>query len=445
VLPALGEVEVEQAIVDDLVNRVPVKAIDLPPAAALKQDPRMAEVLARYVHGLVQRPEEGMVVADESWRWRISVDALRRIVDDVRREQPPHGTGRERVRARTVSLLQRQAEARRGDSPSEAWLRKMARHPSVKAFLDHAWPEITAEQVVFTLWSDPAALAAAAEGILTPAEQTTLRWNRPPRTVKAAKWSAADAVLIDEAAGLIDRLPSYGHVVVDEAQDLSPMQCRVIARRSEHGSITLLGDLAQGTAPWAARDWPETLAHLGKPQARVVPLTTGFRVPGAVVELANRLLASLDVAVPEAVSLRHDGWLAVEEAPDLDSATVAQVEAALRHEGSIAVIAADHAVPRLTAALTAAGIAVAEPEAEERVTVLPATLAKGLEYDHVIVVEPADIIDAEPRGLNRLYVVLTRAVSRLAVVHHRPLPAALSSREERAPASPAACERSLTI
>ncbi len=80
-------------------------------------------------------------------------------------------------------------------------------------------------------------------------------WDRPPRTVKTAKWSAADTVLIDEAAGLIDRLASFGHVVVDEAQDLSPMQCRLIARRSEHGSITLLGDLAQGTAPWAARDW----------------------------------------------------------------------------------------------------------------------------------------------------------------------------------------------
>src|SRR6185503_10824911 len=116
-----------------------------------------------------------------------------------------------------------------------------------------------------------------------------------PRTVKSAKWTAADAVLIDEVAGLIDRLPSYGHVVVDEAQDLSPMQCRAIARRCEHGSITLLGDLAQGTAAWAARDWAETLRHLGKDDARVVPLTTGFRVPAAVLEFANGLLPSLGV------------------------------------------------------------------------------------------------------------------------------------------------------
>jgi DNA helicase IV len=241
-----------------------------------------------------------------------------------------------------------------------------------------------------------------------------------------AHWSAADAVLIDEASGLIQRQPSFGHVVVDEAQDLSPMQCRVIARRSEHGSITLLGDLAQGTAAWAAREWSATLEHLGKPQARVVALTTGFRVPDAVVKLANRLLPALDVDVPAAVSLRRDGWLRVSAVADPVAAAVIEVREALEQEGSVGIIAADAAVAAVTAALTAAGIAVADPEAEERVTVLPATLAKGLEYDHVIVVEPADIVDGEERGLHRLYVVLTRAVSRLAVVHRRPLPAALS-------------------
>jgi superfamily I DNA/RNA helicase len=104
---------------------------------------------------------------------------------------------------------------------------------------------------------------------------------------------------------------------------------------------------------------------------------------------------------------------------------VEAVRAALAHEGSIAVIAAEPAVPGLTTALRAAGIALADDENEERVTLLPATLAKGLEYDHVIVVEPAQIVESEPRGLNRLYVVLTRAVSRLHVLHSRPLPSAL--------------------
>jgi hypothetical protein len=472
VLPALGEVEVEQSSVDDLIGSVPVRGSDLPHTASLKQDARLAEVLARALAVQIGRPTDGLVVPDGSWRWRISQEALRRIVDEVRREHPAYGVGRERVRARTVALLLRQAEARRGDSPPETWVRRMGRHVEVRSFLDQVWPDVTPEQLVFRLLSDASALAAAAEGILSAEEQSALLWQRPPRTIKATKWSAADTVLIDEAGGLIDRLPSFGHVVVDEAQDLSPMQCRAIARRSEHGSITLLGDLAQGTAPWAARDWAETLVHLGKPGARVVALTTGFRVPAAVVDLANRLLPSLDVAVPEAVSLRRDGWLAVREVSDVDANVVVEVHAALDHEGSVGVIAADQTVARLVAALRSAGIDASTPddmesgavagrditesgdaagrditesgdaagrditesgdiagrditESEARVTVLPATLAKGLEYDHVIVVEPAEIVESEVRGLHRLYVVLTRAVSRLAVIHARPLPPAL--------------------
>jgi len=425
VLPALGEVEVDQMVVDDLFTRVPVRGHDTVEVATLKQDARMATVLAKALAATIRRPAEGLVVSDGSWRLRISEEALRRIVDDVRRESPPHGIGRDRVRARTVALLQRQTEARRGDSPTDAWLRRMGRDPAVRSFLDHVWPDVSPEQLVFSLLSDPTALAAAADGVLTGDEQAALVWDRPPRTVKAARWSAADAVLIDEAAGLIDRLPSFGHVVVDEAQDLSPMQCRAIARRCEHGSLTLLGDLAQGTAAWAARDWRETLAHLGKPDARVVPLTTGFRVPSVVVELANGLLPALDVSVPEAVSLRHDGTLDIRHSTDLPAAAVAEVRAALAFEGSIAVIAADAAVDGLVRALREHDIAVAEQDEDGRVTVLPATLAKGLEYDHVIVVEPAAIVAAEPRGLNRLYVVLTRAVSRLAVLHQDPLPAPL--------------------
>jgi superfamily I DNA/RNA helicase len=151
-----------------------------------------------------------------------------------------------------------------------------------------------------------------------------------------------------------------------------------------------------------------------------------------VVALANRLLPALGVGVPEAVSLRRDGDLAivpVAEPGELDAAMLVEVTAALEHEGSVAVIAADAAVARLRAHLAAAGIEAATPDdidSEARVTVVPATIVKGLEYDHVIVVEPADIVAAEPRGLNRLYVVLTRAVSRLSVLHAKPLPAAIA-------------------
>ncbi|MEH0844581.1 AAA family ATPase [Micromonospora sp. CPCC 205711] len=453
VLPALGEVEVAQATVEDLVARVPVRAVEDPAVATLKHDVRMAEVLRRAVEAHIGAPTEPIMVSDGSFRWRIGLDPLHRIVEETRREGLPYTTGRERVRARVVGLLQRQAEARRAESPSDAWLRRMGRAKPVTEFLDAVWPALTPEGLVHTLLGDPAALAAAADGLLTAEEQALLLGRTAPggeqaaadavpaprrrttttgttlgRTPKATRWTLADTVLIDEAAGLLDRPAGFGHVVVDEAQDLSPMQCRAIARRSEHGSITLLGDLAQGTAPWAATDWRESLAHLGKPDAAVVPLSIGFRVPAVVVAFANRLLPALAVDVPAAESLRHDGALDVRTVTDLTAATVAEVRAALAHDGSVGVIAADDAVDRLRAALAAAGVATATAEdvqTAERVTVVPATLVKGLEYDHVVVVEPAAIVAAEPRGLNRLYVVLTRAVSRLSVLHTAPLPAPL--------------------
>jgi DNA helicase IV len=429
VLPALGEIEVQQATVEELIARAPVKGTDSDAAVRLKHDPRMAEVLARALWRRIGKPTDPIMVSDGSYRWRIDPEPLRRIVDEARREGLPYAVGRERVRARVVGLLQRQSEYRTGNSPGEGWLRKMSKIGPVTAFLDASWPAVSPEALVAGVLTDP----SVADGILTETEQETLRWVKPPKTPKSAKFSAADLLLLDEAAGLLERETSFGHVVVDEAQDLSPMQARAIARRSEHGSVTLLGDLAQGTAPWATADWADTLGWLGKPGAAVVPLTVGFRVPEAVLALANRLLPALAANVPPAVSLRHDGELAVVPvaAPaDLDAATLVEVTAALEHEGSVAVIAADTAVDRLRAHLTAAGIGTATPDdidSEARVTVVPATIVKGLEYDHVIVVEPADIVAAEPRGLNRLYVVLTRAVSRLSVLHAAPLPGPLTA------------------
>ena len=425
VLPALGEIDVAQSTIEDLLP-TPVRGTEATEIATIKHDARMATVLHRALWSRLRKPEEPIVVSDGAYRWRISVDALRRIVDDVRREEPPYGVGRERVRARVISLLLRQAEARSGESPGEPWQRRMGKVKPVVEFLDHCWPAVTAEALIFDLLSDAGRMRAAARNDLTADEQAALVWATAPRSARTTKWTAADALLIDEAASLIERPGGFGHVVLDEAQDLSPMQCRAIARRTEHGSITLLGDLAQGTAPWAARDWQDSLTHLGKPGSSVVPLTVGFRVPAVVLTMANRLLGSLDVDVPAATSLRSDGALAVRPAGDLVADTVATVQNALDIEGSIGVIAPDARVPALTAALAAAGIATGDAEDDVRVSVLPATIAKGLEYDHVIVVEPVEIVEAEPRGLNRLYVVLTRAVSRLDIVHKRELPAALA-------------------
>ncbi|MFJ9154666.1 HelD family protein [Streptomyces sp. NPDC102270] len=425
VLPALGESGVRQSTLQDEIARHPVTGTDAHPTAVLKHDPRMAEVLRRALYARVS--SEGvnsLEIPDGSYRWRVRAGELARIVVDVRQEEPPYGVGRERVRGRVVRSVQLQAERRAGPQ-NGAWVQRVSRSRVMGAFLDTVWPRVRPEELLAGLLGDREELAVAADGILDAEEQKNLLWAKPPRSWKSARWSAADLVLLDEVAGLVEHPEGYGHLVVDEAQDLSPMECRAIARRARFGSVTVLGDLAQGTTPWAARSWRTVLRHLGKPDAAVVPLTIGFRVPQAVVGFANRLLAQLDVEVPEGRSLRGDGELTMRPTSldALSDTVVDAVRDSLAHEGSVGVVAADADVARVRQALDAAGIAAAGPdELGARVTVVPAGVVKGLEYDHVVAVEPATIAEAEERGLHRLYVVLTRAVSRLVVVHGRPLP-----------------------
>ncbi|MFD9439216.1 HelD family protein [Streptomyces sp. NPDC060006] len=454
VLPALGETGVRQSTITDEIGRHPIRGEDSEAAAVVKHDARMAEVLRRALYARVNPSvADDLAVPDGSYRWRVPARALARIVADVRAEEPPYAVGRERVRTRVVRHLQAQAELRSGP-PANAWLQKVSRARPVSAYVDAVWPRVRPEEVVAELLTDPDALAAAADGVLDADEQKAVLWARPPRSWKSARWSTADLVLLDEVAGLVEHPVGYGHLVIDEAQDLSPMECRAIGRRATFGSVTVLGDLAQGTTPWAAREWGELLAHLGKPEAAVVPLTIGFRVPEAVVGLANRVLARLDVGVPPGRSLRRDGELRILPTDDVLRETVDAVRRALTHEGSVGVIAADPDVERVREALDAAGIEVADvDQLRARTTVLAAGAAKGLEYDHVVAVEPATIADrpvrergrgpdrdgeqgrtpgrqgdgqgqvrGQGRGLNQLYVVLTRAVSRLDVVHARPLP-----------------------
>ncbi|MCL7425109.1 ATP-binding domain-containing protein [Streptomyces sp. YS415] len=417
VLPALGETGVRQSTLLEEIARQPVTGADEERATALKHDARMADVLRRALYARVAEAAGTLDVPDGSYRWRVAEDELARIVREVRADDLPYDRGRERVRTRIVAALRRQAERRAGPRPN-AWVRRMSGARGVGPYVDVVWPRVRPEEVLAELLTDPAALASAGEGLLGAEEQKALLWPKPPASWKSARWSPADLVLLDELAGLLDHPPGYGHVVVDEAQDLSAMECRAIARRVPFGSLTVLGDLAQGTTPWAARSWGALLGHLGKPDAVQVPLTTGFRMPAAVAELANRLLPRLGVDVPAARSLRTDGELTWRRTRpgELPGTVATAVRDAQAREGAVGVIAADSDVTAVRAALTRAGVLT------ERVTVIAASAVKGLEYDHVVVVEPATIAESEERGLHRLYVALTRAVSRLEVVHARPLP-----------------------
>ncbi|MFW3172087.1 HelD family protein [Geodermatophilus sp. CPCC 206100] len=427
VLPTLGEVDVEQTTVAELTARVPVRAADPPDAAVLKGDARMAEVLHRALWGAIAKPADDVQVPLAGRRCRVSVSRLKRSVDDLRRrgraaddQQVLHyAAGRERLAMTLAEDARRQAEEA-GSSPTDAETRRAARSAEVRAACDATWPAVDAAELVHALLTDPARLARAARGVLDEAEQELLR--RPPGPLRAAPWTAADAVLVDEVAGLLERTGGYGHVVLDEAQDLSPMQCRAVARRLAAGSLTVLGDLAQATSPEAAADWGRTLSGLGRPDTVVRPLTRGYRVPGEVLEYANRLLPVIAPGLPVATAVRRGPGSLRFRADGAVADAVREVAAA---PGSVGVVCADEVVAEVAGALTGAGLPAAvltEDGEAARLAVVPASLAKGLEFDAVVVVDPAGIAAAEPRGLHRLYVVLTRAVSTLVVLHTGELP-----------------------
>ncbi|GAA0489563.1 AAA family ATPase [Streptomyces olivaceiscleroticus] len=435
VLPALGELEVKQATVDDLVAHVEVRGADDAAAATIKGDARMAEVLRRAVRSHVTMPTEACVVVRGSRRWRVPAYELEEIVTQLLDRGIRYGAGREALPHRIAHAVLVQME-RAGEAPDDRVQDAVARNAAVKATVKAVWPPVDPAKLVLRLLGDADFLAEHAAGILTDEEQKTILWTRPARSVRSAKWSAADAVLIDEAHDLVERTHSLGHVVLDEAQDLSPMQYRAVGRRCSTGSATVLGDIAQGTTPWSTDTWEEALAHLGKPEAAVEELTQGFRVPREVIAYASRLLPAIAPDLSEATSIRESpGDFAIRPAaPDvLAAAVVDACRDALSKEGSIGLIAAEPRLPVLREALAAAGLATLEPGAETspdaRLTLVPATLAKGLEYDYVVLDEPAALVDAEPdhrTGLRRLYVCLTRAVSGLTIVHAAPLPAELA-------------------
>jgi DNA helicase IV len=388
-------------------------------------------VLANALWEQLAEPAEPIMLARGSRRWRVPASEIAELVAELRARGVRYGTGRDMLAHRIAHVILTRMEAA-GETCDDRTHESVRRTRQVQAAVAQVWPKADAVRTVFRLLSEPDLLKRAADGLLDADEQALISWASPPRGPGSARWSAADAVLIDEMADLIERTPSLAHIVVDEAQDLSPMQCRAIGRRCVTGSATVLGDIAQGTTAWATTSWEQMLGHLGKPDADLRVLDTGYRVPRQILDFASRLLGEIAPALRPASSVRQDpGALLIRRVtPDeLNRALVTACADALGLPGSAAVIAADMQIPALAAVLAAAGLphAILDGAADsELITLVPVSLAKGLEFDQVVVWEPAQIADAEARGLNRLYVALTRAVSRLTVLHAEPLPAGLS-------------------
>ena len=418
VLPALGEEAVEQRAVSELVDGIQVTVTDAPAVAALKSDLRLVDVIRRAAEArLVSEPEELAIRLEGSFVW-VREAEIRDLVRDARSELGLTAAARERFRMNLLRRLYEEygrvlgAYALRSFEEVERALRG-------GGYLDRvvkaAWPLVAPDRLVRTLFTSRAALADAAEGILTADERRLL-------SRRGAGWSEADVPLLDEARALLAAPPHrYGHVIVDEAQDLSPMQLRMIARRAPDGAITVLGDVAQGTGTVPYTSWAEVMPYLPRgDEAAVEELRHAYRVPREIMELALPLLDTIAPDVAPPIAYRTGAGaprvLRVEQ-HELLAAAYREAERLAAEDGLLAVIAPDGLAAELG------------PDGGlwEGVPVLTPRRAKGLEFDHVVVVEPALIADGE-QGLRALYVTLTRPTKTLVVVHSRPLPAELGAR-----------------
>ncbi len=445
VLPGLGEVRVAQVSLERLVSGIEPSGADSPGAAALKGDVRMAEVIRRATFRHLRWPTAPLRLRYGSRVVEVPAAVLRSEIATQLRRGVRWSPARDHLRRFLVEYCHRQLEATDGltafDSARDVE-RTLGSTGELRRFLDRTWPLLDPAKVVYRLLADRAVLAGAAEGVLDEGEQRRLAWPKRPRGGwKAARWSVADAFLIDEATDVISGLRTYGHVVADEAQDYSPLQLRAIGRRCRYGSATLLGDLAQGTTPWALARWEDGLELVGRPDPHIEVLPRAFRAPRQVLDFANRLLPVIAPQLRPAASVRDlPGSLEVRAAsPErIEEEWLAALADALADEGSVGLIVADHRVGDARAALERQHLDYRMVERFDLATPLslvPASVVKGLEFDQVVLLEPAEIaadgnLDGDGNGdrqsLRRLYIAMTRAVSRLCIVHAQPLPAPLS-------------------
>ena len=449
VLPSLGEAGVEQVVLADLVPDVtfarPGEPGDSDATARIKGDARMSGVIDKAVRDRERPLREELRVPFRTGFVRLTVGDSSRIVKAARRRYRRHNGGRRFVEGEVYAAM---ASTWRGEPVSNETVRQALRQvPEVRAALEWMWPVLTPAQLLHDLFGSPALLRLAGSRDLTDVEIDALHRPRSER-VDDVRWTPADVALLDDAREVLgprvgrggkvddaDEIRTFGHIVVVEVRDLTPMQLKLAARRSLNGSLTVVGDLAQATGALAPDTWDDVLAHLpDRKPARVVGLSVGYRIPAQIMELAERVMhaANPQLRSPRAVRL-GDGPPSIVRAAGTAELGAAAAEATAKMtaeltNGSVAVIVPDGLVDEISGALTAAGIAhgrATRTGLDDPVTVVPVSVIKGLELDGVVVVEPARIVSDEVQGLRALYVALTRPTQRLTVVHAADLPPAL--------------------
>ena len=443
VLPSLGEAGVEQVVLSDLVPDVTFAArgeqADPALAARVKGDARMSDVIDKAITDRERALRSDLVVPFRSGYIRLRADETARIVRQARRRFRRHNSARKYVEGEiwaSMALTWRSGDATARDVRAE-----VRSFPEIREALERIWPLLTPAELLHDLFGSTGLLRLAAEGVLEEREYRSL-YRARSESVHDVRWSAADVALLDDAREVLgpkpgkhgkidefDEIRTYGHIVIDEVQDLTPMQLKMTTRRSLSGSMTVVGDIAQATGPLAPDDWSEVLEFLpDRKPARVIGLSVGYRIPAQIMELANKVMAAATpgLRIPDSVRVGDIGPRIIRAESLIDS-VVDEVRALSLDlaSGSVAVVAPDDLCDQVSEALTQAGLEhgrAASTGLDQALTVVPVSVVKGLELDAVVVVEPSRIVAAQEHGMRALYVALTRSTQRLSIVHHDELP-----------------------
>ncbi|GAA1286186.1 DNA helicase [Planotetraspora silvatica] len=499
VLPSLGETDVLLSTVGELYPGVKGTRQDTPGAAVVKGSIRMVDVIARAVRERQRVPRKPLEIKLDKFTLKLDRQTFDAARSRAVRSRKAHNQARAVFVRHLLNVLTRQAARHLGrsmlDDADFAELREDLRtEEPVRAALNRLWPYLTPQQLLIGLYTSKERMAEAG---LSPEEQTLLL-REPPRPGESW-WSAADVPLLDEAAELLgeidegvlraarraeqeredriayarevleltgmadimdaerfaerqqadevylttaeraagDRTWAYGHVIVDEAQELSEMAWRAVMRRCPTRSMTIVGDIAQTGSAAGAASWGRVLEPYLQDRWREAALSVNYRTPAELMEVASRVLELVgpDLKAPE--SVRETGerpWATRVDDLAADLGPVVQDEVV--EGGRLVVIVPSSEEARLGAAVAAqvpGAVTGAGPAAlDAPVSVMSVADAKGLEFDAVIVVEPERILRESSRGPSDLYVALTRATRRLGVIYTGGLPAVLTLLDQRA-------------
>jgi len=444
VLPSLGEAGVQQVILADLIPEVQFGLRESSNVARVKGNKRIAKVIDKAITDRERPLREDVQLPYGVGFVRLRAEESVQIIKAARRRYHRHNQARRYVENEVWAAL---AASFRSGADAEDIRDALTGTPEIRAVFERMWPVLTPAQLLHDLFGSKALLKLAANGILPEADYLALYRDRS-ESLDEVRWSNADAALLDEARFLLgprprksgkvdetDEIRTFGHIVVDEVQDLTPMQLRMVTRRSLSGSMTVVGDIAQATGPLAPNDWKDVLEHLpSRKTPRIVGLSVGYRIPAQIMELADKVMHAATPGLRAPRSVRDGDEVPVITAVDsedaLHNAVIARARVLLQQSGGgrTAIICPDDMVDQMSSALEAASVPHGRAQAaglDENLSIVPASLAKGLELDDVIVVEPSAIVADDAQGLRLLYVTLTRSTRSLTVVHRMPLPEAM--------------------